>query len=216
MTNRALFMALPSEKRDLLRLLSFPLLLPEAFVFSSQPLQFGLIGLDLPLLVLLSLLLSHQLVADQSSGNEPYRPANQRACGGMSNRASYDRSRSSPEARPDQAAFFSCRYRTGTGGQDRPQQDHGKYRQKVCSHSDASHQLILALLLDLFELSSLPLQLSLIGLDLPLLVLLLLVLALKLVTHQRPGAQSKQAADGRAGARTSDRSTDNSARRCAA
>jgi hypothetical protein len=56
-------------------LLPFALLLPEALVFSSQPLQLRLIGLDLHLLILLSLLLPHQLVTDQSSGNKPYRPA---------------------------------------------------------------------------------------------------------------------------------------------
>jgi len=54
--------------------------LSQPFIFSPQPFEFGLILIDLTLLILfsLSLTLSHELITDQ------------RACRGMSHRAADD------------------------------------------------------------------------------------------------------------------------------
>jgi hypothetical protein len=65
----------------------------------------------------------------------------------------------------------------------------------------------------LFEFTALPIELGLIGIDLPLLVALSVLLALELVADQRAATEAKRATDRRAGAGMTDRPADDAARR---
>jgi hypothetical protein len=63
-----------------------------------------------------------------------------------------------------------------------------------------------------FELSSLPFDFSLVGIDLPLLIRLLNLLSLELIADERAGTQPECAADGGACARMAHSSADEASR----
>jgi hypothetical protein len=78
--------------------------LPQTLILPSQSFQLRLILVDLSLLFVLPLPLSHQLIPNQSAGYQAYRTADQGAHCGMSHGAADNRTASSPQASTDQSA----------------------------------------------------------------------------------------------------------------
>jgi hypothetical protein len=74
--------------------LPFKGLLFQALVLASKPLKLGFILVELPLLFLGPLILSHELVAYQSAGKESDRPADQGTGRSVAHCAAYNSSRS--------------------------------------------------------------------------------------------------------------------------
>jgi hypothetical protein len=70
--------------------------------------------IDLPLLFLLSLVLPHKLVADQSAGNEPDRAPDQSAGCGMTHGAPYNRSGSRSQSGADKSSLLTLAKRLRT------------------------------------------------------------------------------------------------------
>src|SRR5262245_13141650 len=70
---------------------------------------------------------------------------------------------------------------------------------------------VLTLLSELVEFAALPIELGLIGIDLPLLIALSVLLSLKLIADQCAAAETQRTADRRAGTRMADCRADNAA-----
>jgi hypothetical protein len=97
--------------------------LPQTFIFPSQSFELGLVLVDPPLLLLLSLPLSHELITDQCAGNQTYGAADERAYCGVPHRTANDRAAASPEPRADKPALLSCGKRRSTSGRKQGRQD---------------------------------------------------------------------------------------------
>jgi hypothetical protein len=80
---------------------------PQPLDFPPQPLDFGACFFDLPLLELLLLILRHELVADQGSGQEPQRRADQGPGRSATRGAADDGAGRRADAGADEAALLS-------------------------------------------------------------------------------------------------------------
>ena len=84
----------------------------------SLPFEFGPVSVDLPLLLVLPFLLREQLIADQSSGDEPHRSADQSAYGGVTDSAADNGACACAQARADQTALLPNSERTRAAAQE--------------------------------------------------------------------------------------------------
>src|SRR5258706_10061733 len=82
-------------------------LFSEPLHFAPLAVQFCLIGVDLTLLVRLSVLLTLQLIADQRSAAQSKRAANRRASARMAHRGANQTACRSTAKRADSRAFFT-------------------------------------------------------------------------------------------------------------
>jgi hypothetical protein len=94
-------------------------LAPQCFHIPALALNLGLIGVDLPLLIRLTVFLALQLIPNQYAGPESKSPADRRSGARMPNRRANDPTRGSSAERANAGAFFT-RAEATTGTQMPP------------------------------------------------------------------------------------------------
>jgi hypothetical protein len=104
------------------------------------PFELGSVAIDLALLFVLPSVLRHQLIADQSSGDQPDRPADQSADSRMTDGAADDGTCAGADARADKSALLPLSQRLGAAAQDQ-----GKRARYQHSRDFAFHRMTLLL-----------------------------------------------------------------------
>jgi hypothetical protein len=90
-------------------------LAPQCFHIPALALNLGLVGVDLPLLIRLTVFLALQLVPNQYAGAKSKSPADRRSGTRMPNRRANDPTRASSAERANAGAFFTgAEITTGT------------------------------------------------------------------------------------------------------
>jgi hypothetical protein len=80
-------------------------------IFPSEPVDFPLVLFDLRTLAVLAALLTHEVIADQSTGNQSHRPTDQGAHGSVAHGAANDRTAPGAQTETDQTTLFPRRQR---------------------------------------------------------------------------------------------------------
>jgi len=113
------------------RLSSFERAFFEPLVLSPEPIQFRLVLLNLPLLIILSLFLAHQLITNQSASDKPNRSSNKRADSCMAYCAADDGSGPGTHAGADEPTLLTRRKRRGAANRTYQDSNHECDRDKT-------------------------------------------------------------------------------------